>query len=113
MNPLHNPDLIRDFPTLLREDGVRVEILCRHGVGHPSQALSNPARWKEWMGVHGCDGCCSLAAFHLAELAHIQSRSDEARGAAAPAQAPECAPVVNNEGDASVTSKTAAIEKGP
>lgn len=39
---------------LIREDG-RVEKLCKHGVGHPVGHLK---AWKEWMGVHGCCGCC-------------------------------------------------------
>jgi hypothetical protein len=39
---------------LIREDG-RVEWLCRHGIGHP---IGHKRGWKDWMGVHGCDGCC-------------------------------------------------------
>ena len=39
---------------LIREDG-RVERVCEHGVGHP---IGHVEEWKEWMGVHGCDGCC-------------------------------------------------------
>jgi hypothetical protein len=41
---------------IVREDG-RVERTCEHGVGHP---VGHIKRWQEWMGVHGCDGCCSL-----------------------------------------------------
>lgn len=44
------------------------EILCPHGIGHPSKCLTE--KWEDWKGVHGCDGCCTLAAFYLAELAH-------------------------------------------
>jgi hypothetical protein len=40
---------------LVREDG-RVEKLCDHGVGHP---IGHVTAWKDWMGVHGCDGCCA------------------------------------------------------
>ncbi len=47
---------------LIREDG-RIEQMCKHGVGHPIGHLN---KWQDsWMGVHGCDGCCSLAEFHL------------------------------------------------
>lgn len=50
---------------LIREDG-RVERLCRkHGVGHP---VGHVTQWKKWMDVHGCDGCCSSAEFHLEQL---------------------------------------------
>lgn len=61
--------LRKEWPAQLREDGCRMEIICPHGVGHPSQQLSRG--WEEWMGVHGCDGCCSLAVFALAELSHL------------------------------------------
>ena len=67
-----NKQLMKDWPTNLREDG-RMEIICPHGVGHPVKSLSR--NWDEaWMGVHGCcsDGCCGLVIFALAELAHQQ-----------------------------------------
>lgn len=65
--------LTEEWPAVLREDGRRVEIICPHGVGHPVKALSN--RWDDsWMAVHGCDGCCGLAAFALAEMAHVAAR---------------------------------------
>ena len=47
-----------------RENGL-IEIVCPHGIGHPSRKLTPP---KFYYGVHGCDGCCSLAAWALAEL---------------------------------------------
>ena len=53
-----------------REDGRRVELICRHGVGHPSRVLieaAYPRGWQDWMGVHGCDGCCSGEAFREQE----------------------------------------------
>lgn len=42
-----------------REDGLRVEKICRHGVGHPI-GTTRPATEQEhkWIWVHGCDGCC-------------------------------------------------------
>jgi hypothetical protein len=39
---------------LIRMDG-RVERVCDHGVGH---AVGHIHEWKDWMEVHGCDGCC-------------------------------------------------------
>ena len=62
-------ELRNEWPLIRREDGIRMEIICPHGVGHPSKILSGP-RWISWMDTHGCDGCCSLAAFALAEVAH-------------------------------------------
>ena len=58
----------QEWPLIHREDGCRVEIMCPHGVGHPVKALSRD--WKDWMGVHGCDGCCNTAAFAIAEQLH-------------------------------------------
>ena len=57
------------WPAIMREDGRRMEVVCPHGVGHPVKSLSY--NWDDsWMSVHGCDGCCSLAEFHLSVLAH-------------------------------------------
>jgi hypothetical protein len=49
---------------LVREDG-RIEKVCEHGVGHP---IGHLHKWESWMGVHGCDGCCSKAQFWLDEV---------------------------------------------
>lgn len=46
--------LVRLKVDILREDG-RLERSCEHGVGHP---VGSQQKWEEWMGVHGCDGCC-------------------------------------------------------
>lgn len=68
-----NADMRHEWPAIMREDGRRMEIICPHGIGHPVKSLSR--NWDDsWMGVHGCDGCCSLAAFALAELAHQQAK---------------------------------------
>ena len=65
--------LRKDWPAVMREDGCRMEIICPHGCGHPVKSLSR--NWDDtWMGVHGCDGCCRLAIFGLAELAHRHER---------------------------------------
>lgn len=48
-------------PMLLIRETLLVEKLCRHGVGHPVGHLKT---WDDkWMGVHGCDGCCSAKDF--------------------------------------------------
>lgn len=60
--------LKKEWPATIREDGCRMEIICPHGVGHPVKLMSK--NWSNWMGVHGCDGCCSLAVFAIAEMAH-------------------------------------------
>lgn len=39
---------------ITRSDG-RIEKICKHGVGHP---IGHVSHWEDWMGVHGCDGCC-------------------------------------------------------
>ena len=49
---------------IVREDG-RIEQACDHGVGHPIGHWKPDGWVASWMGVHGCDGCCSLAKFHL------------------------------------------------
>lgn len=54
-----------NWPTVNRGDG-RVELICPHGVGHPSEVLS-PGPWEDWMGVHGCDGCCTTPEYFAAE----------------------------------------------
>ena len=65
--------LLKDYPLIDRGDG-RIEIICPHGVGHPSEVLSkltDPGRWVDsWMRVHVCDGCCSWAIFAIAEQHH-------------------------------------------
>lgn len=52
---------------IVREDG-RIEQACDHGVGHPIGHYKRDGWVSSWMGVHGCDGCCSLAKFHLEGL---------------------------------------------
>ena len=49
-----------------RETGL-VEIVCPHGVGHPSKRLTPRKTWQGWMLVHGCDGCCASNDFWEAE----------------------------------------------
>lgn len=43
-----------------RGDRGLMERLCPHGIGHPDpdDMLFHAENGREWMGVHGCDGCC-------------------------------------------------------
>jgi hypothetical protein len=50
-----------------RENGL-VEIICSHGVGHPSRGLT---RDPHYYAPHGCCGCCSWTDFHLVEQQFI------------------------------------------
>lgn len=62
---------------LLRTDGLRIERLCKHGVGHPVRYTRElTEQEKEWVGVHGCcsEGCCCQPEWHREDL---QSKSDE------------------------------------
>ena len=61
--------------TVHREDG-RVEVLCHHGVGHPSSALTVlKIPWRDWMGIHGCDGCCVGEQWMVNEAEALKSAS--------------------------------------
>lgn len=62
---VHNPSDTRanreGWPYSFREDGLRIERTCPHGVGHPDVdhlaylvAMQGGDHW----GGHGCDGCC-------------------------------------------------------
>lgn len=62
-------ELVEQQPSqriIVREDG-RIEQACDHGVGHPIGHWKRDG-WKDWMGVHGCDGCCYQAKFALEGL---------------------------------------------
>lgn len=48
----------------VRENGL-IEIICEHGVGHPSRLLTP---LKFYYDVHGCDGCCGSDEFKAKEL---------------------------------------------
>lgn len=59
--PFHNPSdhHMVDWPIFIRASTL-VERICEHGVGHPDpDSLAYFVRiGEEYMGVHGCDGCC-------------------------------------------------------
>lgn len=58
---IHNPSNhhMIDWPMVLRESTL-IERVCEHGIGHPDPDSLNyfMARGQDWMGIHGCDGCC-------------------------------------------------------
>lgn len=64
----HDPTRAKDFKLCYRMDG-RVELVCKHGVGHPSRALQ-VRTWQDHDGIHGCDGCCGGEDFIEAERMH-------------------------------------------
>lgn len=59
---IHNPTdhHMRAFNLIWRDDRGLFERICPHGIGHPDPDQFE--FWKkvgmEYMGVHGCDGCC-------------------------------------------------------
>lgn len=63
---IHNPSdhPLKNSQMNWRSDKRQMERICNHGVGHPDpddlayHILIDPEAGK-WMGVHGCDGCCS------------------------------------------------------
>lgn len=60
---IHNPTdhHMRGWPLYWRRDAAKMERLCPHGVGHPDpDALAFHTRnGRDYMSVHGCDGCCN------------------------------------------------------
>lgn len=52
------PDFIYDFIyDLVREDG-RLERVCEHGIGHTVGHQNPKLLGKDYIWIHGCDGCC-------------------------------------------------------
>lgn len=49
---------MRSFPQEWRNDKNTMERTCPHGVGHPDPDDFMLAI-KPYLGVHGCDGCCT------------------------------------------------------
>lgn len=60
---LHNPSdhHMRTWPTHFRADKGQMERTCPHGIGHPDpdDIAWHESEGRDWMGIHGCDGCCS------------------------------------------------------
>lgn len=67
--PFHNPSdhPLKDAPINIRTDKYALcERLCFHGVGHDDpdsvewlkNRLAKLGRPNNWVGIHGCDGCC-------------------------------------------------------
>lgn len=62
------------FSLILRADG-RVEVACRHGVGHPSWELQRLRTGRDpghCDMIHGCDRCCQTREWKAAEAKFIQ-----------------------------------------
>lgn len=66
--PIHNPSNhhMKDWPLHWRDDRRMFERICSHGVGHPDPddleyRKSLLPSWDkgEYLGIHGCDGCCA------------------------------------------------------
>ena len=59
---IHHPSnhSMRSFRTHYRFDRGLMERICPHGVGHPDpdDLAWHVSEGREYMGVHGCDGCC-------------------------------------------------------
>lgn len=59
---IHNPSdhHMRDWPMLWRADKGVMERICPHGCGHPDpdDAAYQERIGKNYLNIHGCDGCC-------------------------------------------------------
>lgn len=59
---IHNPSQHHMSAWALnwRDDRGLMERLCPHGIGHPDPDAMHFQRsiGRDYMGVHGCDGCC-------------------------------------------------------
>lgn len=60
--PLHHrtDHHMRSWPQHWRGDTQVIERLCSHGIGHPDpdQRYYFSKTRQEYLGIHGCDGCC-------------------------------------------------------
>lgn len=79
---IHDPSShdMRGFPTNWRYDKLQMERICPHGVGHPdpNDLEFHMSHGRDWMGVHGCDGCCApdiWAAFM--EQTEVERKAEE------------------------------------
>ena len=63
---MHHPSdhHMLQWPTNWRDDARLMERLCPHGIGHPDpdDVAYQATVGREWVAVHGCDGCCALRA---------------------------------------------------
>jgi len=52
---------MREWSTNWRGDTRVMERMCPHGIGHPDpdDVAYQKTIDRAWVGVHGCDGCCS------------------------------------------------------
>lgn len=68
---IHNPSdhHMKDWPLNWRQyDGLinikpsHYERICEHGIGHPDpdDLLFHHENGDDYVGIHGCDGCCDV-----------------------------------------------------
>lgn len=62
---IHNPSdhHMRSWKTNWRADRGLMERICpKHGTGHPDpdDVAYHVSEGRDWMGVHGCCGCCHV-----------------------------------------------------
>lgn len=60
---IHNPSdhHMRSWPMVWRKDKGVMERICPHGIGHPDPdgAAHNVRIGRDYLNIHGCDGCCN------------------------------------------------------
>lgn len=63
---IHHPSdhHMRDWPKVWRDFHMYFERQCPHGLGHPDpdDMAYHVSKGTDDGGVHGCDGCCHVAA---------------------------------------------------
>ncbi|KKM95833.1 hypothetical protein LCGC14_1184300 [marine sediment metagenome] len=81
---IHNPTdhHMREWPQHWRDDAGKMERICPHGIGHPDPddmtfQLSGIGVEKRWIGIHGCDGCCSPSKEDFCECGHCDMTDQE------------------------------------
>lgn len=67
---IHNPSdhALKDAKLIMRTDSFKyglVERICEHGIGHsdPDSVAWYASIGSHGMGVHGCDGCCTVGGY--------------------------------------------------
>ena len=79
--PFHNPSdhHMKDWKMVLRSSGL-IERVCKHGVGHPDpdSAAFLYSCGAEWIGIHGCDGCCTRPKKKKVTKAQLKELLEEA-----------------------------------
>ena len=61
--------LPKGWKRVVRESGL-IEWVCPHEVGHPAPIKKNQLLIDRGLGIHGCDGCCSVFSPEKKEKSH-------------------------------------------